>query len=215
MSETTTIYGSSLSSNTKRVTVCAYELGLAAELVELDFSKGEHKTPDYMKLNPMGKMPAMVDDDGFALWESSAMAWYLAERNPSKGLLPLDMKGRADQLRWMFWNACHVEPAMGALAFERWIKPHLMKQETDEERCAEKLQELERFLPILNAQLEGRDWLGGKACSVADVCLGVTLEVAERINVDLSAYRHIGSWLSRLQARPSWKKASAAVAEST
>jgi glutathione S-transferase len=204
----TTIYGNAMSSNTKRVLVCAHELGLDAEMVELDFTKGEHKTPEYMKLNPMGKMPAMVDDDGFSLWESSAMAWYLAERNPSKGLLALDMKSRADQLRWMFWNACHVEPAMATLAFERWIKPNLMKQETNEERCAERTQDLERFLPILNAQLEGRDWLG-TSCSVADICLGVTLEVAAQVNLDLSPYRHISSWLTRLQARPSWKKASA------
>ena len=204
----TTIYGNSLSSNTKRVMVCAHELGLSAELVELDYAKGENKTVDYLKLNPMGKTPAMVDDDGFALWESTAMAWYLAERNPSKGLLPADMKGRADQMRWMFWSACHVEPAMMTIAFERWIKPSMMQQESNEERCTERMQDLERYLPILNAQLEGREWLGN-SCSVADICLGATLEIASVVNVDLSPYRHIGSWLGRLQARPSWKKASA------
>lgn len=201
------LYSNSMSPNAKRVAICAYELGLNPDLVAIDFAKGEHKASDYLALNPNGKVPTMTDD-GFTLWESSAMAWYLAEKNPSKGLLPADLKARADQMRWMFWNACHTESAIFEVAYERWIKPTMLKQETDEARCAVRIKELNELVPVLNARLEGREWLGDK-CSLADVCLGVTFELCGMVNIDLSSYKHVTSWLGRLQARDSWKKASA------
>jgi glutathione S-transferase len=201
-------YLNSLSPNTKRLVVCANELGLSPEMIELDFAKGEHKSSDYLRLNPNGKVPAMIDDDGFEMWESAAMAWYLAERNPSKGLLPADLKGRADQMRWMFWNACHVEPAALSIAMERFIKPTMMKQDGDETKVASAMTDLSRYLPVLNGRLEGREWLGD-TCSLADLSLGVTIESCALLNVDLTPYPHLMAWLGRLQARPSWKKASA------
>jgi glutathione S-transferase len=199
------IYGNPISSNAKRVNVCLAELGLSPEMVTLDFAKGEHKSPEYLAVNPMGKVPTL-DDDGFKLWESAAIAWYLCELNPSKGLLPADLKGRADAMRWMFWNSCHLESALSHILVERVIKP-MMKQDTDEHVCTYMTAQLDRYLPVLNASLEGREWLG-ETFTVADISLGVTLELCTTVNVDLSSYKHIGLWLGRLQSRDSWKKAT-------
>jgi len=200
------LYRNGASPNSKRVMICAAELGLELDIHDLDFGKGANREDAYLKLNPMGKVPTL-DEDGWPLWESAAIAWYLAESNPSKGLLPADIKGRSDQMRWMFWNACHLESAVTGLLHERTIKP-LLGQTGDEKLIEEHLKGVHRFLPVLNAHLEGRPWMG-KQFSLADVCLGVTVELCPALQVDLAPYPHAAAWLGRLQRRPSWVASSA------
>ena len=76
------LYQFSISPNAKRTRVIANELGIKLDIEELDFRKGQHKTPDYMKLNPNGKVPTLVDDDGTTVWESPATLVYLAAKQP-------------------------------------------------------------------------------------------------------------------------------------
>src|SRR5689334_9269603 len=85
------LYNASLSSNGKRVRICAAELGLALDQAPIDFARGDARTPEYLALNPMGKVPTLTDGP-FVLWESAAILFYLAaERGPS-ALWPADAR---------------------------------------------------------------------------------------------------------------------------
>ena len=201
------LYTNPMSPNCKRAAVTAAELGLPLEKVILDPSKGQNKTPEYLALNPMGKIPTFQDDDGWVLWESTAIALYLAEKHPQKGLLPAasDVRARANVHRWLSWNASHLERGVYEVFGQRVLRP-MLGGTTDETIAAQGEKDLGRFLPVLNGLLEGKEWVAG-TFGVADIALGVSTELLRHpgCKFDLTPYVHVGLWLDRLAARPSWK----------
>jgi glutathione S-transferase len=200
------VYHNDFSPNSKRISVIAKECGVTMEVVNIDFAKGAHKEPAYMKKNPNGKVPTFEDADGTVIWESPAVLVYFAEKHPQKGLLPNDPVGRAEVFKWMFWNAAHLEVGLFTIAFEKLVKP-MMGGKTDEAKVKDAQVEVDRYAPVLNAHLEGKEWILGKSFSIADICLATSVDFSINMaKIDLSQYKHIGAWLSRIQARDSWKK---------
>ena len=112
------LYFHPLSSNSRRVTMTAQQLGLELDLIVVDLLKGEHRDPEFLQFNPNGKVP-LLEDDGFQLWESHAIMQYLADRCPGQTLYPHDAQARADVNRWLFWSAYHFTPAVGFISRER------------------------------------------------------------------------------------------------
>jgi len=199
------LYSNAQSPSCKRITAMAIELGQKLDVVEMDFMKGDMQKPEYLAENPMGKVPTL-EDDGWTLWESPAILVYLAAKNPQANLLPTDARGRAEAMRWMFWNASHLESAVYRVGYEKAVKPFL-GQQPDPAKIAEGKEWFDRFAPVLNGHLEGKTWMLGNGFSIADLCLGTTVEFAAALDIGLNTHRHIGAWLGRLQARESWKKA--------
>jgi len=115
------LYYHPLSSNSRRVLLTAYQLGLDLDLVAVDLTGGEHKRPDYLRLNPNGRVPTLVDG-AFELWESHAIMQYLADQAPQQEIYPRDMAARADVNRWLFWSAYHFAPAAALIIKERVSK---------------------------------------------------------------------------------------------
>src|SRR6478609_1220541 len=97
------IYLNKLSPNVRRVMLTAAALGIELEEQTIDFAKGQHKSPEYVALNPNGAVPTLVDGE-FVLTESRAIMQYLAAKKPESGLLPKDPAGAADVSRWQFWD---------------------------------------------------------------------------------------------------------------
>jgi glutathione S-transferase len=194
------------SPNGKKVRVCARELGVPLNIVPLNLQTGENRKAEYLGKNPMGKIPTLEEDDGNLLWESNAIMIYLAIKHADKGLLPTDPRGRADTMRWLFWNASHFQPACGTVCFERVVKP-LLGQPADEPTIQRGMRELERFTPVLNGALEAKPYVAGGAYGLADISIGCWVEFAMRAGVDFAPYTHVRSWLTRLQARDAWKNA--------
>jgi glutathione S-transferase len=195
------LYTFPISPNGKRVRIAAAELGIPLELKNLDFAKGDQRTPDYLALNPMGKAPSLADGD-FSLWESAAIMCYLAQTKPGP-LWPEAVQARADLLRWLFFCSCHVDPYFTTLVAERFIKAR--RNETPDEaqtNAAERW--LARFVPILDQQLSERDYVTGQF-GLADITLGCTLELSPMLRYDLTPYPHVRAWLDRLHARPHWQ----------
>ena len=147
------LYYNPLSPNVRRVRLTAAVLGIELEEKLLDFSKGEHKTPDYLALNPNGAVPTLVDGD-FVLSESRSIMQYLASKKPESGLLPRDEAARADVTRWQFWDAAHFSPQLGTLAFEKLIKGMIGLGEPDSAKITEALSNFRRFAAVLNQRLD-------------------------------------------------------------
>jgi len=193
------------SPNAKRVRVLAHEVGAALEIVPLDYLRGEWQKPEYLAKNPNGKVPTL-EDDGFIIWESPAILFYLASKYGERGLVPGDTRGATDMMRWLFWNASHLEESVNAVAFETVLKP-MMRQSPDGARVESATEDWHRFAPILDAQLEGKEWILG-AFSIVDIAVGTTVEFGTVAGLPVNTYAHLSAWLTRLTARDAWKRAS-------
>src|SRR5947207_2221710 len=104
------LYYGRMSGNSARAFFGLTEIGVSFRPHVLDARGGENKSPEYLAVNPMGKIPSLTDGD-FKLWESNAINWYAAEKFPEKRLVPSTPEGRADVHRWLFFQSAHVSPA--------------------------------------------------------------------------------------------------------
>lgn len=157
------------------------EIGVPYELVPLDLSAGEHKNPDFLAINPMGKVPAIKDGD-FTLWESGAILVYLAQK---QGDLPESLEARSQILQWiLFANAT--------------LGPSLFSEATRDRAIPEQL-------GPLNQLLEKQSFLVGDRFTVADVALGALLSYLPlMLKIDFSEYPAISEYVKRLSERPAF-----------
>ena len=194
------------SGNSARAAFGLFESGASFDPRQLNIKANQNHEPAYLAINPMGKIPALVDE-GIVLWESNAINWYVAERHPASGLLPDNIEGRAAVQRWLFFQTAHVSP--GCTPVFRATNPRSRAAfgEPDPRDVQRGRTELERFLPVLDRQLEGRDWLERKF-SMADIAHTPHLVMLAAGGFDFSPYPRLAAWLERVQARPGWRKAS-------
>jgi glutathione S-transferase len=183
----------------------ANHLGIDVTVRPLDFSKGEHKTPEYAALNPNKMMPTMRDGD-YVLWESNAIMQYLAGRKPHSGLLPTDERGRLDVTRWQFWDLAHWDPAVETLLLENFVKPVLIGGgEPDPALVAQGTERFHRAAEVLDGQLKTRKYVTGDTLTLADFALGAPLNYAAEGRFPLENYPEIRRWHASLTALPAWK----------
>ncbi|HYQ27545.1 MAG TPA: glutathione S-transferase family protein [Polyangiaceae bacterium] len=201
------LYYNPLSPNARRVRLTAAVLGIELEEKLLDFSKGEHKNPEYLALNPNGAVPTLVDGD-FVLSESRSIMQYLASKKPESGLLPRDEAARADVTRWQFWDASHFSPQLGTLAFEKLIKGMIGLGEPDSAKINEALVNFRRFAAVLNQRLASTQYVVGNSLTLADLTLASSLMYAKQAEVPLAEFPNIEGWLSRITALDGWKKSA-------
>jgi len=202
------LYHNPLSPNVRRVRLTAAVLGLELEEKRLDFAKGEHKSPEYLALNPNGAVPTLVDGD-FVLTESRAIMQYLASKKPESGLLPRDEATRADVTRWQFWDAAHFSPQLASIAFEKLLKGMMGLGQPDAGKVQESLGNFRRFAAVLNKRLEGKQYVVGSSLTLADLTLASSLMYAKQSEVPLSEFPNVQAWFSRISDLDAWKKTSA------
>jgi glutathione S-transferase len=199
------LYFNPMSPNVRRVRLTAAVLGLELEQKLLDFTKGEHKSPEYLALNANGAVPTLVDGD-FVLSESRAIMQYLASKRPESGLLPRDEQARADVTRWQFWDATHFSPHVGTVAFQRLMKPMMGMGDPDAGKIEEALVNFRRFAAVLNKRLEGRRYIVGDSLTLADLTLASSLMYAKQAEVPLAEFPNIQSWFTRISDLDAWKQ---------
>ncbi|MBY8978308.1 glutathione S-transferase N-terminal domain-containing protein [Rhodobacteraceae bacterium NNCM2] len=176
-----------------------HEAEIDYELVNVDFSKKEQHTPDYLKLNPNGKIPTIWDrTEGRAIFESGAILWHLAEKYGR--FLSSDPVERSETLQWLMFQMGGIGPMMGqAMFFQRIAKPngddvpYAIKRYVDESR---------RLLEVLNTRLEGRDWLVGDQMSIADMATYPWARSYFWATVEVGGLDHLNDWFDRIDARP-------------
>ena len=169
------LYYHPLSSISRRALLTAYHLGLDLELVVVDLSRGEHKTPEYLRLNPNGRIPVLVDG-GFHLWESHAIMQYLADKSPEQDIYPQDVSARADVDRWLFWSAIHFAAAAGFIIRERVSKRIVGGSGAPDPL---EIARGEALLPaaalVLDRHLAGKQWIAQDRLTLADFAIASPL----------------------------------------
>ena len=105
----------------------------------------------------------------------------------------------------MFWNTSHLGPAIFRVALETYIKPNFLDQQPDPEKIAVNTADVEKDTGVLNAQLEGRDWILGDRFSLADITVGTSVGVTRVTELTLDATPAVAAWFGRLSERPSWE----------
>ncbi len=194
-----------VSGNSARAVFGVVESGAPFVGHPIDATKGEKREASYVAVNPMGKVPSLVDG-AFTLWESNAINWYLAEKHPESGLLPETIEGRAAVQRWLYFQVGHVGPA--CLPIFRATLPRVQafwRVQPDVKAADVGRKELGRFLPVLEEALGRREWLEG-AFSLADVAFAPHFWLIAEGGFDFSGTPAVRAWLDRLLARPGWQK---------
>jgi len=191
-----TIHGMQASGNCYKLQLLLAQLGRQYSWVEVDSTSGQTRTPGFLALNPNGKVPLLVLDDGRRLAESNAILCYLADGTP---YLPKDAFARAQVLQWLFFEQYSHEPYV---AVARYICGWLPE---DHPRSAELPRLRERgheALAVMEQHLVARDWFVGDRCTVADLALYAYTHDAARGGILLDAYPALRAWLARLEALP-------------
>jgi len=193
--------------NGVKVSIMLEEIGLPYEPHLVDFGRDDQKTPEFLSLNPNGKIPAILDPDGpggkpLALFESGAILQYLAEKTGK--LLPADPAARYETLEWVHWQIGGVGPMFGQLGF---FNKFAGREYEDKRPLQRYVAESRRLLEVLDGRLQGRTWIMGEDYTIADVALLGWVrnligfyEAGELVAFD--TLKHVPAWLDRGLARP-------------
>jgi GSH-dependent disulfide-bond oxidoreductase len=193
--------------NGVKVSIALEEIGLPYEPHRVDFGKNDQHTPEFLSLNPNGKIPAIIDPNGpggkpLALFESGAILLYLAEKTGE--LLPKDAGARYETIEWVFFQMAFIGPMFGQLGY--FFK--FAGREIEDKRPLERYRaETQRLLGVMETQLAGRPWIMGEEYTIADISmLGwvrnlVGFYGAGEI-VSFDELERVPAWLDRCLARP-------------
>ncbi|WP_428608210.1 glutathione S-transferase family protein [Sedimenticola sp.] len=199
-----TLYWHPMSPNSKRILVAAKELNIELDTRMIDLPGGEQHTDDFLSKNPYGRVP-VIEIDGDYLWESPAILYRLAsEYREAQLLLPDSEAEVAEMLKWMFWHANHQEPAINAIVFEKLYRKPLTGKEPVQEKIDENMPLFERCTKVLDDHLQNKQWLMGDMFTIADICVGTSMEMAQNAGISFDALPGIRQWLQRLTNRPGW-----------
>lgn len=195
-----TLYGSPRSS-AGRCVWALEETGTPYTLKEVDMRNKEHKSPEFLKINPNGKVPAMVDGD-VTLFESMAINFYLANvyKKELLGNTPAE-QGLVHQ--WSFWASSELQDPIIQVFIQKVFMP-------DEKRDHNVIEENQKKLPILlnvlNSSLAGKKYLAGNHFTLADLNTASVVGICHAIGENLSQYPNIQSWLAGISDRPAFQK---------
>jgi glutathione S-transferase len=190
--------------NPQKACATAKYLNSPINYVLLDGSKGEHKSPAHLARNPNGKVPVLVDGST-TLWESAAIMVYLAQKAGSDLWPVAHPERQADVVRWLTWDAFHFLPAAGAFYFEHHIKPMFGMGGPDRAALEQKVAPLHSVAKVLDAHLEGRQYLVGDSLTIADFVVGALLPHAKQIELPLQDFRNIQRWHDGLMKIDAWR----------
>lgn len=182
-----------------RALAVAHQVEAAVEVVVVDLLRGEQRGPEYLRLNPMGRVPLLVMGDE-VLPESAAIMWTLAER--AGALLPTTPTGRAAALRWISWDLAHLGRAHDRLLHELVVKGFFHLGDPDAALVAQARAEGDAAAAILDAALAHQAWLAGDQVSVADLFVAATIRSGAGLGAPWATGRHTARWLAAVEALP-------------
>jgi len=193
--------------NGVKVSIMLEEIGLAYEPHLVDFNKDDQKTPEFLSLNPNGKIPAIIDPDGpggrpLPLFESGAILQYLAEKTGK--LLPADASRRWQTIQWLHFQMGGIGPMFGQVGY---FHKFAGKEIADKRPLERYVNEARRLLSVIEQRLDGRTWIMDDDYTIADVSmLGWVRNLIGFYGagelVAFDSLRHVPAWLEHGLARP-------------
>jgi GST-like protein len=197
--------------NGVKVSIALEEIGLPYEPHAIDIGRNESWTPEFLSLNPNGKIPAIIDPDGpggrpIGLFESGAILIYLGEKTGK--LLPANPIGRYETMQWVFFQMAFIGPMFGQVGF---FYKFAGKDIADKRPLERYRDESKRLLGVLETRLDGRKWIMGEDYTIADISmLGWVRNLVgfygARDLVEFDKLERVPAWLERGLARPAVKR---------
>lgn len=195
--------------NGVKVPIALEELGVPYRIVHLNLGALEQKQPDFLRINPNGRIPAIVDGDGpgglpLSVFESGAILWYLAEK--FGGLLPADPVERVRALEYTCFQIGGIGPMFGQAGWFTRSAPEPVAFAIERYR-----KESNRLTAVLEARLQQVPWLAGGVFSVADIMHFGWLDAPDYAGVNLADYPAVSAWRHRMHQRPAVQRGLAAL----
>lgn len=180
------------------------ELGVEFEAISINMQAGEHRTPDFLTINPTGKLPVLIDGEHI-ITESVAIALYLGEKYPESNLVPTDLLLRAQLYRWLLFTATELEQPLWRIARHTFIYPEELRLPAEISLAR---QDFTSMAVVLENHLLDRQFLVGEHVTVADFVLAYTLDWANEVQL-LATFPTLVDYMERMYKRP---KASGRIA---
>ena len=190
--------------NARKPVAIAHLLELPVTYRFVDLTRGEQKTPEYLAINPNGRVPALVDGD-VKLWESHAIMIYLAQKAGSP-LWPFDPVQQIDVIRWLLWDTCHFSRHAGRLFWQNYIKAKFGLGEADPAEVEDAMTYFRQFAKVLDGHLVGRNHVAGDGLSIADFGIASVLPTAAEAKLPMAEFPEIRRWHDNLMQIPSWRE---------
>jgi GST-like protein len=197
--------------NGVKISIMLEEIGLPYEVHAINIGKNETWTPEYLALNPNGKIPAIIDPNGpggvpLGLWESGAILLYLAEKTGK--LLPADPVLRYQTIQWVFFQMASIGPMFGQVGY---FYKFAGKDIADKRPLERYRDESKRLLGVLETILAGKQWIMGDEYSIADISMFGWVRnligfYGARELVEFDRLKQVPAWLERGLARPAVKR---------
>ena len=192
------LYTNLFSPNARKVHAVASELGIELETQTLDLRAGEQRTPEYLALNPNGKVPTLVDGDT-VLWESNAIMCYLAGKGDTE-LWPKSEK-LYDILLWMFWESNHLTSALNRLFFQKFFN----RDNPDQGVIDRATKDFRKYAEVLDAQLANNAHVTGDTLTLADFAIGVSFGYIQPLELPVEGLDNIHRWWGAFSTTESGK----------
>ncbi|MBT6116630.1 MAG: glutathione S-transferase family protein [Rhodospirillaceae bacterium] len=197
--------------NGHKVHIMLEECGLAYNVHAIDIGAGDQFKPEFLKISPNNKMPAMVDQDGpggkpISVFESGAMLQYLGEKTGK--FFPSEPRKRYDVLQWLMFQMGGIGPMLGQAHHFRNYAPEKIQYAIDRYT-----KEANRLYGVLDRRLDGRDWVAAEEYTIADMAIMPWLRSYENQGVVLADYAHVQRWFDAINARPAVEKALQVLAD--
>jgi glutathione S-transferase len=180
-----------------RVRWTLQELDVPFETVTVNMMAGENRSPEFLKINPAGKLPVLVDGD-ITLIESVAIVMYLADKFSDRGLTPKDPKRRAELDQWLLFTATELEQPLWRIARHTNLYPKDKRLPADIELARNDFMPMAK---VLEDHMRGREFLVGDSVTVGDFVLAYTLDWAKLVKL-LDGFPHLDAYMERMYARP-------------
>lgn len=187
--------------NGQKIVIALEELGLPYQMNKLNLAALDQKKPAYLKINPNGRIPAIVDhaEDDFAIFESGAILVYLAEKTGK--LMGNNSKERSQVMQWLMFQMSGLGPIMGQAGWFLRSAPEPVQIGIDRYQ-----NETRRLLTVLDSHLKDRDYLAGSELSIADISTWTWAKRPEYAQLDASDFPNILVWVERIAQRPAVQK---------
>ena len=187
-----------------KISIALEEMGLEYRVIPVNIGKGEQFEPDFLKISPNNRMPAIIDQDPadggdpISVFETGAILIYLAEKIGQ--FMPVDVRGRKEVIEWLMWQMGRLGPMLGQNGHFKFYAPEKIPY-AQERYSTEAL----RLFAVLNKRLEGRDFICGDY-SIADMACWPWIITYKRQEIDLGEFPNIRRWYDNLKARPALRR---------